>query len=91
MCSMAFRSPTKARRSLTRFSRSRPAERTKSEQLGYGEAEFTPVADRGDDVTSGAALLFDLDGTLVDSDAKHMAAFQRVFRAAWNRSGPGRL
>jgi HAD superfamily hydrolase (TIGR01509 family) len=37
------------------------------------------VADRGDDVTSEAALLFDLDGTLVDSDAKHMAAFQRVF------------
>jgi beta-phosphoglucomutase-like phosphatase (HAD superfamily) len=30
-------------------------------------------------VTSGAALLFDLDGTLVDSDAKHLAAFQRVF------------
>ncbi len=26
-----------------------------------------------------AALLFDLDGTLVDSDAKHLAAFQRVF------------
>ena len=31
-------------------------------------------------MTSGrAALLFDLDGTLVDSDAKHLAAFQRVF------------
>ena len=28
---------------------------------------------------TGAALLFDLDGTLVDSDAKHLAAFQRVF------------
>jgi HAD superfamily hydrolase (TIGR01509 family) len=27
----------------------------------------------------GAALLFDLDGTLIDSDAKHLAAFQRVF------------
>jgi HAD superfamily hydrolase (TIGR01509 family) len=26
-----------------------------------------------------AALLFDLDGTLVDSDAEHLAAFQRVF------------
>ncbi len=26
-----------------------------------------------------AALLFDLDGTLVDSDAKHLAAFQKVF------------
>lgn len=26
-----------------------------------------------------AALLFDLDGTLVDSDARHFAAFQRVF------------
>jgi beta-phosphoglucomutase-like phosphatase (HAD superfamily) len=26
----------------------------------------------------GAALLFDLDGTLVDSDARHMAAFQRI-------------
>jgi HAD superfamily hydrolase (TIGR01509 family) len=25
------------------------------------------------------ALLFDLDGTLVDSDAQHLAAFQRVF------------
>jgi HAD superfamily hydrolase (TIGR01509 family) len=52
------------------------------------------VADRSDDVTSGAALLFDLDGTLVDSDAKHMAAFQRVFarhgivvdQAAYNKS-----
>ena len=30
-------------------------------------------------MTSRAALLFDLDGTLVDSDAKHLAAFQRVF------------
>jgi beta-phosphoglucomutase-like phosphatase (HAD superfamily) len=30
-------------------------------------------------VTSRAALLFDLDGTLVDSDARHLAAFQRVF------------
>jgi HAD superfamily hydrolase (TIGR01509 family) len=45
-------------------------------------------------VTGGAALLFDLDGTLVDSDAKHMTAFQRVFatyglvldQAAYNRS-----
>jgi HAD superfamily hydrolase (TIGR01509 family) len=27
----------------------------------------------------GAALLFDLDGTLVDSDAGHLEAFQRVF------------
>jgi HAD superfamily hydrolase (TIGR01509 family) len=27
----------------------------------------------------GAALLFDLDGTLVDTDAKHFAAFQRIF------------
>jgi HAD superfamily hydrolase (TIGR01509 family) len=26
-----------------------------------------------------AALLFDLDGTLIDSDAKHLAAFQRIF------------
>ena len=30
-------------------------------------------------MTSRAALLFDLDGTLVDSDAKHLAAFQRIF------------
>ncbi len=30
-------------------------------------------------MTSRSALLFDLDGTLVDSDAKHLAAFQRVF------------
>ena len=29
--------------------------------------------------SGGAALLFDLDGTLVDSDAKHLAAFQQVF------------
>jgi beta-phosphoglucomutase-like phosphatase (HAD superfamily) len=28
---------------------------------------------------TGAALLFDLDGTLIDSDAQHLAAFQRVF------------
>jgi HAD superfamily hydrolase (TIGR01509 family) len=28
-----------------------------------------------------AALLFDLDGTLVDSDAAHLRAFQRVFSA----------
>lgn len=28
-----------------------------------------------------AALLFDLDGTLIDSDAAHMRAFQRVFAA----------
>ncbi|MDE3177306.1 MAG: HAD-IA family hydrolase [Pseudomonadota bacterium] len=35
------------------------------------------MADRGDDVTS--ALLFDLDGTLVDSDADHLVAFQTVF------------
>jgi HAD superfamily hydrolase (TIGR01509 family) len=28
---------------------------------------------------TGAALLFDLDGTLVDSDARHLAAFQQVF------------
>ncbi len=30
-------------------------------------------------MTSRAALLFDLDGTLVDSDPKHLTAFQRVF------------
>jgi HAD superfamily hydrolase (TIGR01509 family) len=30
-------------------------------------------------VTGRAALLFDLDGTLVDSDAQHLAAFQRAF------------
>ena len=30
-------------------------------------------------MTNRAALLFDLDGTLVDSDAEHLAAFQRVF------------
>src|SRR6185437_6100486 len=35
------------------------------------------VADRGDDVRQ--ALLFDLDGTLVDSDPDHLAAFQAVF------------
>jgi len=28
-----------------------------------------------------SALLFDLDGTLVDSDAQHLGAFQRVFAA----------
>jgi HAD superfamily hydrolase (TIGR01509 family) len=28
-----------------------------------------------------SALLFDLDGTLVDTDAEHLAAFQRVFAA----------
>ncbi len=45
-------------------------------------------------MTSEAALLLDLDGTLVDSDAKHMAAFQHVFaqhgisvdEAAYNKS-----
>jgi len=35
------------------------------------------VADWGDDVRP--ALLFDLDGTLVDSDGDHLAAFQDVF------------
>ena len=30
-------------------------------------------------MTDRAALLFDLDGTLVDSDAQHFAAFQRAF------------
>jgi HAD superfamily hydrolase (TIGR01509 family) len=30
-------------------------------------------------VTRHAALLFDLDGTLVDSDTQHLAAFQRAF------------
>jgi HAD superfamily hydrolase (TIGR01509 family) len=30
-------------------------------------------------VTKRAALLFDLDGTLVDSDAQHLAAFRRAF------------
>ena len=31
-------------------------------------------------MTLGAALLFDLDGTLVDSDARHMAAFRRILQ-----------
>jgi len=35
------------------------------------------VANRGDDVKQ--ALLFDLDGTLVDSDSDHLVAFQKVF------------
>ena len=35
------------------------------------------VADRSHDVRP--ALLFDLDGTLVDSDAEHLVAFQKVF------------
>ena len=35
------------------------------------------MANRGDDVKQ--ALLFDLDGTLVDSDADHLVAFQKVF------------
>ena len=30
-------------------------------------------------MTNRSALLFDLDGTLVDSDAQHLAAFQRAF------------
>ena len=30
-------------------------------------------------MTGRAALLFDLDGTLVDSDPQHLAAFQRIF------------
>ena len=38
--------------------------------LGSVEQIQTPVT---------SALLFDLDGTLVDSDAEHLAAFQRVF------------
>jgi len=38
------------------------------------------MANRSYDVTArGAALLFDLDGTLVDSDSKHFAAFQQIF------------
>ena len=46
------------------------------------------LADRRGDVTRRdvtAALLFDLDGTLVDSDAAHLRAFQRVFAAARHR------
>ena len=35
------------------------------------------MANRRDDVT--CALLFDLDGTLVDSDGEHLVAFQQVF------------
>jgi len=30
-------------------------------------------------VTQSAALLFDLDGALIDSGARHMAVFQRMF------------
>jgi len=42
------------------------------------------MADRGDDVRPALrlvtpALLFDLDGTLVDSDGDHLEAFQEVF------------
>lgn len=45
-------------------------------------------------MTTSAALLFDLDGTLVDSDAQHMAAFRRILaplgvtvdQALYNRS-----
>ena len=33
----------------------------------------------GEPGAMNTALLFDLDGTLVDSDAEHLAAFQRVF------------
>ena len=50
------------------------------------------LADRSDDVTAkGAALLFDLDGTLIDSDAKHLAAFQRSLRFLWDHGRSGVL
>jgi HAD superfamily hydrolase (TIGR01509 family) len=39
-------------------------------------------------VTVRAALLFDLDGTLVDSDAQHLAAFQRAFARHGIELGP---
>ncbi len=45
-----------------------------------GAGRANARADRSDGVIAGgAALFFDLDGTLVDSDAKHLAAFQRAF------------
>jgi HAD superfamily hydrolase (TIGR01509 family) len=46
------------------------------------------MADRGNDVTSRAALLFDLDGTLVDSDAHHLASFRRAFARHGIELGP---
>ena len=55
-------------------------ERTKSRDARLRRRRIRALADRRDDVTAtGAALLFDLDGTLIDSDAEHLAAFQRVF------------
>jgi len=44
-------------------------------------------ARRWDKVGVKSALLFDLDGTLVDSDAEHLRAFQRVFAAYGIRLG----
>jgi HAD superfamily hydrolase (TIGR01509 family) len=39
-------------------------------------------------VTGRPALLFDLDGTLVDSDPQHLAAFQRAFARHGIELGP---
>ena len=62
-------------------------ERSKSEDARLRRRRVRALADRRDDVTAttGAALLFDLDGTLIDSDASAPARVPARLRRARRR------
>src|SRR5271168_5338568 len=85
---MACRSRTRARRFSTRFWRLPRASGQSPKPWGMatlnsrpGRSE-RPCDERRRSSHPGVmktALLFDLDGTLVDSDTEHLVAFQRVF------------
>ena len=86
--STACRSPTRAGKSSTRFlrslqangrSRSSWAMATRNSRPGRSERRCDGGGRASRPAVMKTALLFDLDGTLVDSDAEHLAAFQRIF------------
>src|SRR5271155_5497100 len=87
MWSTACRSPTKAGKSSTRFLRSLRANGRSPSSWATATRNSHPGrsgrrCDRRRSPRPGpmtTALLFDLDGTLVDSDAEHLVAFQRAF------------